>query len=210
MNTVAAELYVIRHAETSFPPEIVMGRSNETPVTRRGVRQSVNFGRYMLSQGIIPTHVWSSPAVRALETGTLALPAMGVDLTLVLDDDLQELYRGDWEGRARDEVFTPEVYAEQERLGKDFKVPGGESQNEVGDRMLAWADRNVLPDPTSDQPPRHFVFGHGQAMRCLASLLEGWSATKTTETPTANTAFSLFTKHTNGLWRLEYFAREPK
>ncbi len=205
------ELYLIRHAESeaNAQPHIIGGRSNHSPITEKGVEQAKRLGAHFLAKDIIPTHVFSSPAVRTLQTAQHTLDVMGVDIEPTVDDDLQEIDQGDWMGQNRHETYNEATLLEIKRLGKDFKAPGGESMNEGGDRLLGCVDRivDISEEIVDDQ--RIFVFTHGLVTRCLASNIHDWSHAKTFEKSTDNTSYSLFVPR-DGKWHLEYLGRKPE
>src|SRR5690242_8706246 len=121
-------LYLARHAESvmNVNQHIVSGRSNETPLTPRGEEQAAKLGQFVTTLGIRPYEAYTSPAIRAMRTGEIALAHAGLALPLTIDDDLQELDQGAWVGQPRDQIYTPETLAEIKQRGKDFHAPGGE------------------------------------------------------------------------------------
>jgi len=205
------ELYFIRHAESqaNAQPHIIGGRSNHSPITEKGVEQAKQLGRHFLEKDIIPTQVFASPAVRTLQTARYTLRTMGVKLTPKIDGDLQEIDQGDWVGQNRHETYNEATLREIQRLGKDFKAPGGESMNEGGERMFGWVDRTFDITEAITDTQRVFVFTHGLVTRCLASKLHNWTHAKTFEKSTDNTSYSLFVPR-DGKWQLEYLGRKPE
>ncbi len=205
------KLYLIRHAESqaNTEPHIIGGRSNHSPITEKGVEQAKRLGAHFLDEGIIPTQVFASPAVRTLQTARYTLRTMSIKITPKIDSALQELDQGDWVGQNRSEMYNEETFRELERLGKDFKAPNGESMNETGDRMLEWVHRAVPLGEQITDSESVFVFTHGLATRCLASKLHDWSQARTFEKSTDNTSYSLFVPR-DGKWQLEYLGRKPE
>lgn len=184
-------------------PHIVGGRSSHVDLTDAGIEQARQAGRYLRSRAIVPSCVYVSPARRTLQTAEHALAEAGIVTSPIIDDALQEMSQGDWENRLRAETYTDEIIQEIIKTGKAFKAPGGESMIDVGLRMQAWAD---------DIAARHgagtlLVFGHGLAIRCLASSLHDWTHEKTRDEPLPNASVSLFV-YEDGKWRLEYLGRE--
>ena len=204
------ELYLIRHAETvmNINPHLVGGRSNEVELTAEGIEQSRRLGRYLLAKQIFPSKVYSSPAVRTLRTAEYVLKEMGLEIEPVISDLLQELSQGSAEGKLRIEVYTSEVLRKIAQLGKDFKLEGGESMNDVGIRMHEWVIETFAQDKVSEKPERVFVFTHGGAIKYYASHLLDWNHKKTYETVIDNASISLFTRQ-NDQWKLEYLNRTP-
>lgn len=199
-NTPQTELYLIRHAETvmNTNPHLVGGRSNETPLTEHGVLQARFLGANLLRKNILADAAFTSPARRTKATGIYAHLAMAIYPPIYIEDEIQELSQGPWEGRLRSETYTDEVMTNILRLGKDFKLEGGESMNEVGVRMHNWAlDR--FGSGGDFGPGRYYVYTHGGAIKYLASHLLDWNHAHTYATEIDNTSVSLFTLTGNQL-----------
>jgi broad specificity phosphatase PhoE len=212
MNNQRIDLYVIRHAESAANASgshLIGGRSNETPLTEKGTEQAIRLGCYLSAKAIEPDFIYSSPALRTLQTAHYALGEMSITTEPTIDDNLQELDQGLWVGRNRKDTYTEEVLADIALLGKDFKADGGESMNEVGERMLtavsSIADRHANEHDTVTG----IVFTHGVAIRCLASTIHNWPHKQTYETETPNASVSLFTRSA-GEWSLRSFAENTE
>lgn len=203
-------LYLIRHGESKMNtnPHLVGGRSNDTPLTKHGADQAHLLGRYFFEHNILPTRVFSSPAVRTYDTARHTLRAMRSNLEITIASEIQELDQGGYVGKARTEVYTPEVLAKIDAQGKDFKLPGGESMNEVGARMWKWVSATTSTDVELDEADRTFVFSHGVAIKTLISTLYNWSHVKTYETVLDNTSFTTLINE-DGSWRLEEVGAVP-
>ncbi len=203
------EVYMFRHAQTviNTKPWLVGGRSNETELTLEGEEQARQLGRALLRRGIFPATVSASTATRAIATARISLAEMGLDIEPATYEEILELGQGTAEGRPRAEVYTPQVLADIERLGKDFKLQGGESMNEVGRRTLDWMDLHFTGP--SAEPGPHFVYTHGGTIKYAASLLLGWSRLQTYQTEIDNASASLFT-HNGTLWHPTYLNRLPE
>ncbi len=204
-------LYLIRHAESVMNTNnhLVGGRSNETPLTERGMGQARQLGAYLLEHEIAPTGVFTSPAVRTKSTAATALEVMGLDVRQIVADEIQELEQGEWVGRERSEVYTDEVMQQIALLGKDFKAPGGESMNDVGQRMHNWVSTTFVEPSNKDRSEDFLVFSHGLAIRCLASYLHNWCHRMTYVSVTENASATLFTGAAES-WQLEYLGRDTQ
>lgn len=197
------EVYLIRHgeAENNVRKNYIAGRSNEFPLTDKGVEQSRYLGGMLLEKGIIPDRVYSSPAERARQTGKTALVAMSLeDLLIIEDERLQEQETGEWTGKVATDIFTEATLAKIGELGKEFRSPGGESFNDVGLRMKEWID-------TVADNERTFAFTHGGPIRCLPSHMYDWTHEQTYRTQPGNTSVSLWIKE-DGMWNLEYLGKD--
>lgn len=167
-----SSFYFLRHGESVLntkSADIVGGRSNYTELTESGRQQAGRAGRWILAHHLEPDFVMSSPALRTLQTAEEALGKNGMDLPLdiIVKDDIQELSQGVMEGEPRNLVWTPEVKEELSRDRGGFKFVGGESINEVQERML----RIIEKYGRSHDNTRYLMVGHGIAIRSLVGLL---------------------------------------
>ena len=132
------ELWLVRHGETEWSRDHRHTTTTELPLTEHGVEVAPNLeGRQ-----------------RARETARLAgFPEAQVD------EDLAEWAYGDYEGvttaTIRETVPGWSVWT--------HPTPGGESADEVGERL----DRVV--DRASRLSGRTLIFGHGHALRVLTA-----------------------------------------
>lgn len=212
MSNPVINLYVIRHAESAANASgshLIGGRSNEIPLTKKGVEQAKQLGRYLFAKGIEPDFIYSSPAVRTLQTAQYALNEMGIASEPMIEDSLQELDQGLWVGRNRDDTYTEKVLGDIALLGKDFKSDGGESMNEVGERMLTAISSIADRHAGDNEVVTGIIFTHGVAIRCLASTIHGWPHKQTYETKTPNASVSLFIRSADE-WKLQSFAEKPE
>lgn len=69
---------LIRHAEAV--DETLALRDPHRHLTARGRDQARALGERLRSLGIVPTHVWASPLVRALQTAELVASGLGVSI----------------------------------------------------------------------------------------------------------------------------------
>ena len=163
--------------------ELVGGRSNHAHLTKKGKRQALLAGQWLLEHNVSPSLVVSSPATRTLETAQQALRGMHSAAPIITDDRLQELSQGIMEGKPRQEVWNEAAVQQLQRAPMMFAHPGGESWYEVQQRMLEWYEE------TADRHPHDetiLVAAHGLATRALVGLLLGWSHAQMMSTETTN------------------------
>ena len=184
--------YFIRHAECAMNLDVdlyVGGRSNESPLTERGVLQSRLLGRSLTQKGVRFDSVYSSPAVRTRDTAKLSCLEMGFALDRIIQRaEFLELSQGTWEGMVRKEVYTPEMLAEINSNNWHFKAPGGESQKEVEERMLRMIENITRDNGGEDRSIG--IFGHGVAIKCALRGLFHFSPTITYKIPLDNTSLT--------------------
>jgi probable phosphoglycerate mutase len=194
-----ADIYCIRHAESemNLKPYLVGGRSNHALLTPRGVEQAVLLGKRLRKEGIHFDKVYSSPAVRAVETARGVCREIGFSLDdIVLCDALMELDQGKWQGAVRKEVYTPEVYRVIDADNWNFRSPGGESPKEVEERMYGCVEKIVQGLPPDAKVA---VFSHGVAIKCLLRRIMDFSPNMTYRISLDNTAITLIS-YVDGRW----------
>ena len=161
------DLYLIRHPEAKHneTPEIIGGRSNNSPVSPLGEKQTYALYERLIKEGIVFDEVYSSPAVRTLYLANFFVMN---DPQIIVDSDLQEIDQGEWTGRKRVEVYTPEIKMQMNADSWNFRAPDGESQNEVGQRGMKFINKYIIDRyPKLDRDLTIGVFGHGLAFKCL-------------------------------------------
>ena len=200
-------IYLVRHAESEMnlrAADVVMGRSNQTPLTRKGEAQARELGWFMARKLPPIDMVQTSPALRARRTLDIALAAQGLIAEPVIEPDLQEISQGIAEGRSRRLIWTPETEARLTADPWNFRQPEGESVNDGADRMLGWLIR------TAEAHPQQTIFAlsHGFAIRSLAGRIAKWSHERVVNEPTPHTSISRVTvEHSKPT--LEYVGLPP-
>lgn len=87
-------IYIIRHGQTELNnAHVLQGRSN-FPLNENGIAQAREVGQWLMDQGIVFSHVYSSPLKRAIQTAELIAP----EKPAVADDRLIEMDYGPYEG----------------------------------------------------------------------------------------------------------------
>ena len=109
-------LLLVRHAESELNvlPHILGGQHNHVPLTRKGVHQATLLGHRLKFDKIDFDHVYTSTAVRAKMTAKIALETAGLKekTNVSHSETLLEQTQGEWEGKDRADVYTPEVHQE--------------------------------------------------------------------------------------------------
>ncbi len=195
-----AQLYYLRHgqSEANLRPDVIGGRTTSAPLSERGVEQAKRAGRYLAQLHVRPSLVAVSPAVRTLSTASHALAVMRYEGQVKIMPELHELSQGDCEGLPRVDVYTDERLEEIARLGKDFKLPGGESINELGERMYAASlavdaiatRRGGFETRSMCLPASALVVTHETAIKALVAKLQGRSQQWVYETKLPNASLS--------------------
>ena len=203
-----ALLYLLRHGQSqaNLHPELIGGRTPETPLSELGVNQAKHAGVYMARMLIRPSLVAVSPAVRTMDTAAYALRQMNYRGRVVIDPAFQELSQGVFEGQSRIETYTPERLEQIAQLGKDFKLPGGESVAEVGERMkiaMHRIDHMVRHTQREDAsreaargimlPECGLVVTHETAIKALVAQIKGYDQEWVYKTRLSNASLTRLT-----------------
>lgn len=137
-------IYLVRHGQTQFNVERRMQGSLDSPLTELGHRQAQAVAA-LLAREIPDAAGWrliSSPQPRARITAGYIGEALG--LPIELEPRIRELATGGFEGRFRDEIIAglPEAL----RPEWAFHGPGGESYEDLVQRLQSWVD-DLPPEP---------------------------------------------------------------
>ena len=170
-RTAPVSLFLLRHGETEFNREDRIQGWRDSALTERGIAQAKRNGR-VLAELIDDKEAYrliASPIGRALNTARLVAFEMGRDAAHILTDRrLVELSLGHWEGLTWGEVGAryPEDWAARLEDKWHFQPPGGESYEQMAERLASWL---------ADHPGPAIAVTHGAAGRILRGLYAGLS-----------------------------------
>ena len=138
-------LLLLRHGQTALSVQRRYSGRGNPELTEVGRRQAADAARYLAQKGGISA-VISSPLQRAHATATAAADALG--LSVAVDENLTETDFGEWEGLTFPEAAKshPDVHGRWLR-DTSLAAPGGESFDEVGQRVQRALDRIVAEHP---------------------------------------------------------------
>ena len=196
------DLYLIRHAESEMNnrSDLIGGRTNHTPLSEKGKRQATLLGRRFHDSGVFFDNFYSSTARRTVETAEIVIEQLGRSIDEVVQTQiLLELDQGDWEGKPRIEIYTPEVLQAINSDNWNFTPPNGESQRTVEERMLGWVDKNLISRYKTDSTVGGFT--HGVSVKCLLRGIMGFSPKITYKITLDNTSITRL-KYSETGWHL--------
>lgn len=114
---------------------------------------------------------------------------------------MQELSQGEWEGKLRSEIYTPEQLAEINSNQSLFTPPNGESQKEVEERMFGF----ILSEILSKHIEGNFlIVGHGIAFKCLLRGILGISSQMAYKLTIDNVSLTRLRYDSEKGWFLDY------
>ena len=155
-------IYIVRHGETKANKQGYVQGWTDVPLNENGRILAELTGRGMKS--IRFDHCISSPLIRAKETAEILLRESGNSVSVSFDDRIKEMNFGSFEGiSVRDEQVAqflkdPVV---------DFKIPGGESIQEVMKRTQEFLKELIA----RDDDKTYLVSTHGCALRAMLNFL---------------------------------------
>jgi broad specificity phosphatase PhoE len=132
-------LYLVRHGETDWNREDRWQGHYDLELSASGRAQAAAVARRLRRERVKQIH--SSDLRRALETAQIIGEVCGLEVTA--DRALREVDVGNWAGLTRDEARKrfPAGYARRRAGGTGWE--GGESYEQMGDRVIAYVTRLV-------------------------------------------------------------------
>jgi broad specificity phosphatase PhoE len=197
-------LYLIRHGQSvaNTNREKIGGSSEDSQLTDLGKSQAAKLGDYFTRKNICIDTIYSSTFIRAIQTAKIFAEKIGFDEgNITMSDKLVELDQGDWSGKLRREVYTPEVLNLIQSQQNFFIPPGGESKAQVIHRTSTWLLEEILVE---SQINKHIaVVFHGFAIKCLLQYIMGFNDSMIYNINTGNTSVTKLTYSSRG-WGVNY------
>ena len=126
-------IFLARHGETTYNAERrFQGWSPKAVLTDKGIAQAHDLADAAAREDLVA--LYASPLERARQTAAIVGERLGLEP--VVDERFAETETGDWTDRLYDEV-DPELYAQWQHAGEDWRFPGGESLEEQQERVIA-------------------------------------------------------------------------
>ena len=158
----------VRHGQSTANLERVFAGHTDAPLTDLGHKQAKNTAKFLQNYPICA--IYSSDLTRSMQT---AAPTAGLhNLPIIPDRELREIFAGEWEGRAYQELV--------EKFDKSFTVwrtdcgrahpEGGESTLELGTRIYREVDRLM----ELHRGKCFAIFTHATPIRLMRAKWEGY------------------------------------
>ncbi|MDN5351191.1 MAG: alpha-ribazole phosphatase [Clostridiales bacterium] len=159
-------VYLIRHGQTSANVERKFAGSWDVPLNERGISQAMTAREKL--KDIPITAVYASPLQRAAITAKTISEPHG--LPVVTDSNLKEMNFGIWEKRFFSDVQkeSPELLNRWFQNYREFRVEGGESVDELYDRVSKAYD-GILSKYDVDGDDAIVIVAHGGVIQTLMS-----------------------------------------
>jgi broad specificity phosphatase PhoE len=158
---VSDELFLVRHGETVHNVSGITQGWSDSALSERGFAQ-VRALAARVAQ-LKPDAIFCSPLERAMSTARPIAEATGLEIVAL--DDLREMNYGRWEGQSFRDIRANDADAARRWMeDPDCPCPGGESHNDVRERMV----RAFAVAAGSARP---VIVTHGTAIRIGATVL---------------------------------------
>jgi len=133
MDTNQTTLFLIRHGQTVGNTQKIYQGQLDTPLTQTGREQARMVGKRI--NQIRPDAVYSSDLGRSVETAEIA--CSDLDKEIYLHEGLRERNFGIFQGIGFKEAESqyPEIFAHYRGQDPDYRIPDGETQNELINRV---------------------------------------------------------------------------
>ncbi|MCF0228179.1 MAG: histidine phosphatase family protein [Parasporobacterium sp.] len=165
-------IYIIRHGETPANEAYMFQGRSDYPLNEKGIKLAEITG--MGLKDIKFAAAFSSPLVRARQTAELVLAAGdNKDVQVIIDDRIQEISFGDWEGKRFREEFN-EVPPDKARtfFRNPFELvcsPNGEKVTDLCSRTQEFLKELAANEEYKDS--NVLVATHGCALRAMLNFL---------------------------------------
>ncbi|HEX9061454.1 MAG TPA: alpha-ribazole phosphatase [Clostridia bacterium] len=156
------KLFFIRHGQTDWNVKGRMQGSFDSELNNTGINQAEELAKKLLESNYKFSKIYSSTLKRAVKTAQILCKALNLEHIQL--KGLEEINLGQWEGLTWEEVKEkfPEEYAKWYENRRYTRSPGGESYQDMLDRVLEAInkiingnDRNVA------------IVTHGGVIMCL-------------------------------------------
>ena len=158
-------LTIVRHGQTSANIDRVWHGSTNTPLTPHGARQAAAAATWIEANHTPIAGIYASPLDRAHHTAQAIAKAVGG--VPELEADLAEYDLGSWEGESFESLYRERKLFENMKRDPHYRPHGGESPQQVGDRLAAALLRIARRHPQE----RVVVVSHGGALSIALGLI---------------------------------------
>ena len=177
-------LFAIRHGQTQANVEELLYGQLEYPLTEEGKRQATAL-QPLLSRFVFD-RVYASDLERAINTAKLAIPGC---------EPIQTPCLREYDIGSIAPIKRTDFFANYKHLLGDYRTVGGESSEDVKQRLRAFLDQLE-----ADPQPYVAAFSHSGTIKCLLRMVLGEGMnTAHLDSPNCNVAVFRFE---NGTWSL--------
>ncbi len=163
---IKSRWFIVRHGETDYNKQNRFQGAIDIPLNETGIAQARESAKKLRNKKI--DLIITSPLIRARQTAEIIAKECGAEI--IVENDIRERSFGEWDGMEHDEVkkkYSAESFSRH--LDPSFRVPGGESWEEITTRM--W---NAFQKHHAIHRHKNVVIvGHGGVARTLQNKIKG-------------------------------------
>ena len=195
-----SQILLVRHGQTEFNTRGIYQGQIDSPLTQQGIDQAQALAPRVHAMHSCPT-LYSSDLGRAQHTAQLiADPQHHV---LAEEPGLRERDYGIFQGLIKTEIHKlhPAEWTRHRSGDPNYVVPGGESQQQLLERVVATIGT------IAESHPGELVIAvtHGGALATFAKHVLGLPVNAPRRFDMGNTSISLFTHNDSGHWIVRFF-----
>ncbi len=166
MERLPRSIILVRHGRTALNAQGRMRGHADVPLDEVGIEEARRAAASL--SGIAAASLRTSPLARARQTAAAVGRAVGLEA--VVDDRLEDLDHGDWEGVSPEEASRshPRPWAAFRSFPLDARPPGGESLAELERRL-----RELLIGDLAGEEEPAILVTHELPIRLLLARLAG-------------------------------------
>ena len=164
-------IYLVRHGEPNIgfgKKHICLGRK-DLPLSHEGEKQAERLSRYFREKDL--DAIYSSPLNRCQQTARILRDLGGhKELEIRTEESLAEMDMGEWDGLSFTQIreTDPQAYVLRGQQIGTYRVPGGESFQEAGERF-AEGFRRILQE---EGPSKNLlIVAHAGVIRAFLTML---------------------------------------
>ena len=165
------DLYILRHGETTWNLQGRYQGRQDSPLTEKGRSQALVQRELLNGLDDVPSKVFISPLGRVIETARLAVT---LGDRPIIDERLQEISFGNWEGSLKEDI-AKNIHISSTNRSWAFNSPDGETLGMISARVQEFLD-------DLDQPA--IIVTHGITSIVLRGLWLGLDQAKMLEMST--------------------------
>eukprot|EP01125_Pyxidicula_operculata_P003012 TRINITY_DN1309_c0_g1_i2.p1 TRINITY_DN1309_c0_g1~~TRINITY_DN1309_c0_g1_i2.p1 ORF type:complete len:119 (-),score=19.59 TRINITY_DN1309_c0_g1_i2:226-582(-) len=105
----------IRHGQSEANTKDLAGQSINSNLSKRGILEAQLLGNYLLKNGTKYDYVFSSTAIRAMETARISCEISKQNVEIVTSPDILEIHRGDLDGKPLKNLYEPKYMVERSK-----------------------------------------------------------------------------------------------
>lgn len=158
------KIYLTRHSKTVWNEERRLQGRRNSDLLDEGIENAKALRDYIINHDMHFDYIYSSPILRAYKTAQIIFNHNDI----ILDDRLMEMNFGNFEGKKITELLDEELYQNLWNHPEKFtKIPGGESYDDVMDRVQSFLED--LQDLKQDSSV--FIVTHGMCFIVMLAVM---------------------------------------